>query len=266
MATTIQNSVADGTVMNEANFIDGALRRDRPVDRRPAVWPDVRRLEPGALKFEELIEETEAILGLFVLDGLIAVELSARHAGTAWLVGADDLVRPQQTGDIPLIQSACWHVLRPTRVLVLSAGVCERARRNPVLFERLLTSAMRTAQWLLARSLIVSLRGIDDRVLLLFALWGERWGRVTPEGIRLELPVTHGLIAECCGTRRPSVTSALRVLHDKGLVVCAGRGNWLLRPSDSVPDTREMWELATSALGFGLTNGGAAQTGSECSR
>jgi CRP-like cAMP-binding protein len=92
-----------------------------------------------------------------------------------------------------------------------------------------LSRSARTAHWLLAKSLIVSCPLLQDRLILLFGLLGERWGRVTPDGILLDLPLTHGLLATLCGARRPSITLALHVLQDDDVITRAGHGGWLLR-------------------------------------
>ena len=52
--------------------------------------------------------------------------------------------------------------------------------------EKLLLATSRTSHWLLATSLIMSSPSITERLLLLFALYGERWGKVTPDGVRIK--------------------------------------------------------------------------------
>ena len=57
------------------------------------------------------------------------------------------------------------------------------------------------------------------RVALLdasFARLADRWGRVTPEGIVLELQLTHRVISELTGLRRPSVSLSLGDLERAG--------------------------------------------------
>ena len=44
----------------------------------------------------------------------------------------------------------------------------------------------------------------------------ERWGRVTPEGVRLDLRVTHQELADMVGAARESVTVAFGRLQDQG--------------------------------------------------
>jgi hypothetical protein len=37
----------------------------------------------------------------------------------------------------------------------------------------------------------------------------DRWGRVTPEGVRIPLRLRHHMLAELVAVRRPSATAAL---------------------------------------------------------
>ncbi|MDX6512221.1 MAG: family transcriptional regulator, cyclic receptor protein [Gaiellaceae bacterium] len=51
----------------------------------------------------------------------------------------------------------------------------------------------------------------------------RKHGRVTPRGIRIDVPLTHQLLAESIGAARETVTVALRDLRRRGLVVREGR-------------------------------------------
>ena len=48
-------------------------------------------------------------------------------------------------------------------------------------------------------------------------------GRVGPGGVRLDLPLTHELLAEMVGSRRETVTFALADLQKEGFVAREGR-------------------------------------------
>jgi CRP/FNR family transcriptional regulator, cyclic AMP receptor protein len=62
-------------------------------------------------------------------------------------------------------------------------------------------------------------------------LWhlADRFGRVTSRGCELVLAgLTHEALAVMLGARRPTVTSALRRLGERGLLRQERRGAWLL--------------------------------------
>jgi CRP-like cAMP-binding protein len=58
-----------------------------------------------------------------------------------------------------------------------------------------------------------------DRVRLKLLQLAEQFGRVTPDGIRLEFPLTHDLLAEMVGSARETVTRCLDELQRSGFVV-----------------------------------------------
>lgn len=167
-------------------------------------------------------------LGLLVLDGLMAVGLEAGRAQTCWLVGDDDLVCPWNMQEPSLISNPSWRALKPTRLALLDGDFNRRIAGIPLVVGELVGRAAQTTHWLLAKSLVTASPVVEDRLLLLFALLSERWGRVRPDGVCLDLPVTHELLAHMCGARRPSVTTALRSLREDGLVDCSRRGCWVL--------------------------------------
>ena len=68
---------------------------------------------------------------------------------------------------------------------------------------------------------------LEDRLLLLFWQLADRYGRVGPEGVRLELRLTHELIGHLVGAYRPSVSAALTRLQQAGSCV-ATADRWIL--------------------------------------
>ena len=70
---------------------------------------------------------------------------------------------------------------------------------------------------------------VDARLELLF--WGlaDRWGRVGPDGVVLELPLTHQVLGRLVGAQRPSVTTALSDLARRGVIERREDGAWILR-------------------------------------
>jgi CRP/FNR family cyclic AMP-dependent transcriptional regulator len=80
----------------------------------------------------------------------------------------------------------------------------------------LLARATRRARLLSFRLAILELRHVDLRVLLLLWHLADRWGRVSAEGIRLDLELTHELIGRMIGAHRTSVPLALKQLTDQG--------------------------------------------------
>src|SRR5262249_2728326 len=69
----------------------------------------------------------------------------------------------------------------------------------------------------------------------------ERWGRVEPDGVVVDLPLTHTSLGFLVGARRPTISRGLKNLAEDGLLV-HDRGAWTLAAdsrdqlvSDEVP-------------------------------
>jgi CRP/FNR family transcriptional regulator, cyclic AMP receptor protein len=239
----------------------------RPVvDLAPNLfeWPGGdgpnRRLEarvahatPGALDMTVLTEDPEGWIGLLILDGVLLVRLDAGRAHTGWLLGADDLLRPWEMDDIALTRATVWHALSPTRLALLDHEFGVRAGGVPLITRALVARTARTTNWLLAKSLVMASPLVEDRLLLAFALLGERWGTVNHDGVLLKLPLTHAVLATLCGVRRPSVTIALGALEADGVLARASEDAWLLRrhPAELLRGRPSCWRQYTDALGLG---------------
>jgi CRP/FNR family cyclic AMP-dependent transcriptional regulator len=64
---------------------------------------------------------------------------------------------------------------------------------------------------------------VQQRVRNLLARLAAEHGRVTPEGVRIELRITHEEIAEWVGADRSTVTTALKSLQEQGYLHRHGR-------------------------------------------
>jgi len=79
---------------------------------------------------------------------------------------------------------------------------------------------------------------VERRLLLKLRQLAERWGRVTPDGIRLDLRLTHQELANMVGAVRESVTIALGRLASAGEIEVRNR-TLLIRPPRDAPDEEE---------------------------
>jgi hypothetical protein len=233
---------------------------DLNLNAHPGGWaaPGTKRLAarvvhvpPGAFDANKLVGDPTEWLGLLVLDGLALVQVAAGRAPIGWLVGADDLVRPWEAGEITLIARASWQVVTPLSIALLDRDFARRVTGLQSVTEALLAKAAQTSHWLFAKSLVTGTSVIEERILLLFALLGERWGKATRAGVVLTMPLTHQVLAALIGARRPSVSTALRSLAAAGLVERTANG-WLLRrtiPTGASSGPR-CWPEYAAALGL----------------
>ena len=262
----------DGRSRGDLVALDGQLREQglgvRGTVPARGLVVRVREVSRGPFDWTEVAEHPSGSFGLLVLDGFVAVGLDAGRAQVSWLIGSDDLVRPWDMDCISLTEGSDWRALTRTRIAVLDAGLTRRAGSTPDIARVLVAKAAQTSHWLLAKSLIVSAPTIEERLLLLFALLAERWGRVTPRGVSLDLPLTQEVLARICGARRPSVSTALRSLGEAGLVECPRRGRWLLHGGSPVLGstawtTNGCWRRYANAIGFDASVGEADEAASR---
>jgi CRP-like cAMP-binding protein len=73
---------------------------------------------------------------------------------------------------------------------------------------------------------------VERRLLLKLRQLAERWGRVTPDGIRLDLRLTHQELANMVGAVRESVTIALGRLASAGEIEVRNRILLIRVPDD----------------------------------
>ena len=191
-------------------------------------------------------------IGLLVLDGILSRELVVADHVSAELLGPGDLVRPWQTGNratlLPV--DAVWSVLSPVTVAVL---------------DRLGERSVRLA----TTQAISQLTRVDRRLRALFWHLAERWGRVSGQGVIVPLALTHRILGQLVGARRPTVSTAIAELAEREELVRRPDGSWLLRgdpPNAETlarrppsPQRARSQDLMRPARRFGRLEAGPAQ-------
>jgi CRP/FNR family transcriptional regulator, cyclic AMP receptor protein len=170
-------------------------------------------------------------LGVLVLDGLFAVDVHVGGRTASELLGPGDLVQPPRSDlDQLLDREVMRHALVASRVAVLDGEFLDRVRPWPQIVLTLLRRAEKRAIDLNLQRAVSSHPSLELRLALLLWHLGERWGRVEPGGIRLDLPLTHALLGRLVAAERPSVSRSLGRLAEHGLVT-GGAGAWHLAGS-----------------------------------
>jgi CRP-like cAMP-binding protein len=167
--------------------------------------------------------------GLLILSGLLLREIEVAGRSFVEFRGAEDLLRPwDDASEITSVQARItWTAREHTRLAWLDGEFATSVGAWAEITSVLMARATRRARLLSFRLAILELRHVDLRVLLLLWHLADRWGQVSGEGVRLNLDLTHDLIARMVGAHRTSVTVALQRLVDEGRVARAGR-KWLL--------------------------------------
>jgi hypothetical protein len=168
-------------------------------------------------------------LGLLVIDGTLVrrVGLAGRYG--AELLSAGDVLQPARHDgeEATLPFEAAWHVLSPLRLAVLDLAWMRQIAAYPEVFAELAARIMVRSRRLASLLAIAQHHRLEDRLRLLFWELADRYGRVGPDGVRLDLRLTHELISHVVGAHRPSVSAALSRMEDSGQLRRQGR-NWVL--------------------------------------
>jgi CRP/FNR family transcriptional regulator, cyclic AMP receptor protein len=223
------------------------LSPGRRADAERELVVRTHRLTVGPWDVTRLAGASADHVGLLVLDGVIARELVVADHVSAELLGPGDLVRPWQAssgaGLLPV--QAIWSVLSSVTLAVLDRRFAAEAARYPeltaALFDRLGERSLRLA----TTQAISQLTRVDRRLKALFWHLAERWGRVSGDGVVVPLALTHRILGQLVGARRPTVSTALSELADRGELIRRQDGSWLLRGDP--PDAQMLTRRPTAA-------------------
>ena len=181
-------------------------------------------------------------LGMLIIDGLLArrVDIAAESAmrgqgsvavgSSLELLGSGDVARPWDGDDEPGggLRTTSWSVLCTTEVAWLDDEFAQVASRWPEITAHIVRRAVQRAGNLACHLAISHIVGVESRILLLLAHMSERWGRVTPGGVLVPVPLTNEMLGTIIGARPPSVSTALRKLAVAGALERRPDGTWML--------------------------------------
>src|ERR671910_1393529 len=223
---------SETTRLLEADPELGALLNpSRRAEAERELVVRTHKLSVGPWDVTRLSSASADHVGLLVLDGVLSRELVVADHVSAELLGPGDLVRPWQgassAGLLPV--RAVWSVLSTVTLAVLDRRFAAEAARYPeitaALFDRLGERSLRLA----TTQAISQLTRVDRRLKALFWHLAERWGRVSGDGVVVPLALTHRILGQLVGARRPTVSTALSELAERGELIRRPDGSWLLR-------------------------------------
>lgn len=180
-------------------------------------------------------------IGALVVSGMLIRDARVFGQPSVQLFGSGDVI------DGALLASGenDWRILEPLHLAMLGDEFVAGAATWPALTAGLTRRLLATHEHQHVLTTIVGMSRVEDRTLAILAHLASRWGRVTPDGVVLGLPVTHAALGRLIGARRPTVSLALTALRQQGLVHRRPDGSWLLPPGCSewratgVPETRQ---------------------------
>jgi CRP/FNR family transcriptional regulator, cyclic AMP receptor protein len=191
----------------------------------------VRTLEPGWWDHggDSVVED--AVLGLLVLDGLLARYIVAGNKCSVELVGVGDLLglsQPEAGAQASIHHDCRWRVLAPARLAVMDEECVRCAAAVPFVLGALAARGLRRNDSLALLLATAQVRELADRLHVILWHLAERWGRRTAAGVVLTLPLTQELLAGLACARRTSVSAALGTLERRRVLQRRSRSELVL--------------------------------------
>jgi hypothetical protein len=230
MTTTSADAVR---LLEEDPDLAGLLTGARRAEAERELVVRVHRLGVGVWDVSRLEGAGADHVGLLLLEGVVAREVIVADHVSAELLGPGDLLRPWQTpsNSSLLPVDVLWSVLSPSAFAVLDRRFAAELARWPevtaALFDRLSERSLRLA----TTQAISQLTRVDRRLKALLWHLAERWGRVSGDGVIVPLALTHRILGQLVGARRPTVSTALGELAERGELTRRVDGSWVLRGS-----------------------------------
>jgi CRP/FNR family transcriptional regulator, cyclic AMP receptor protein len=213
-------------LVEDPDLAQGLSSEDRRLAERLFRAPLVR-IEAARWNPPEL--DPNKTFGLILLDALVGRRVVVGRAVATELLGPGDALRPweEPLGFSFIPPELNWRVFRPGRAAVIDERATRLIGARPQLLVAFSGRLLRRARSLAYLNAISHLHLVEDKVRTLLWHLASTYGQVTPQGVRIPFRLTHEVLGEIVGAKRPSVTLAMTRLHEAGAVLRDGVG-WLL--------------------------------------
>ncbi|MBO0769756.1 MAG: Crp/Fnr family transcriptional regulator, partial [Solirubrobacterales bacterium] len=182
---------------------------------RAGVWSPPAEAPPG-------------FLGFLILDGIVLRGFSVGDRRSVFLLGPGDVIKPWSHsalwGDWGKFD---WRAMSDMKIALLDNSFTEALSEFPELGVELVDRVLQRNRELSFNMAIASHTRVDTRVYLILWQMAAKWGKMRSDGVLLPVKLTHNVLSELVASRRPTITTALAELADRGLVQRVDNG-WLL--------------------------------------
>jgi hypothetical protein len=193
---------------------------------------------PGDLT-KEMFWAWDRAFGAILLNGMLRHRITIGEQAVLTLLGPGDIVMGGAKPGPAMVADGGYRAAAVTELAVLEDHMLLGIRRFPQLAVALHRRMAAQHERLAAQLAICQLPRVEDRVLAVMWLLAESWGRVTLSGTMLPVSLTHDLLGELVGAKRPTVTLAVRDLRERGALMRTDQG-WLLLEAVIPPDPQPL--------------------------
>ena len=205
---------------------------DRALAERALLAPRL------AARDDDLVDVLAAApadaFGFLLIDGVVLKETALATRSALEVLNAGDILAPALSDARQYGSRAVSRYVAhgPVSLAVLGDRFRAASRRWPEVGDDLHDRLARQTHRASAHLAMLHASRVEDRIVLLFADLAERCGRMTTDGIVIEISLTHDVIGRLVGAQRPTVTLALQTLAGAGSLCRGGRDRWMI-PRDA---------------------------------
>ena len=168
------------------------------------------------------------VFALLLLKGVLTRQTPLTDRSMIELLLAGDIVSPWPPfPTIPLTETRLI-ALDDVRLAVLDHRFMKAAAIWPALMVTVHRRLNDQQHRLATHGAICQLPRVEQRVMAVMWLLAARTGTVTVRGTELPVKLTHEALAQLTGSRRPTVSLAIKLLRQHGHLARRDTGMWLL--------------------------------------
>jgi CRP/FNR family cyclic AMP-dependent transcriptional regulator len=184
-----------------------------------------------------LSNASHGVFDFVIVEGVVLKDTTFASRSALELLGPGDILAPPLSALSQVESRAVSRYVAhgPVSLAVLDARFRQAARHWPglsdVLHDRLSRQTHRASMHLA----MLHQPRVEDRVVALFGDLAERFGRMTGDGVVIDVRLTHEIIGRLVGSRRPTVTLALQGLDSAGVLRRLEGDRWRFTPPPVPP-------------------------------
>lgn len=203
----------------------GGIDAASTAELRHALTVQELRPDPGPWDPGDAPVRTFAAI---VVRGLLIREIAVGTRTSAHVFGPGDIVEPWFEPARSSLPNACrWTAGEGLALGALGERWRAAAARWPELGERLHRRIAGQSMRIAAQHAVTQLAQVEERVLGILWSFADEWGTVGPNGVTVELPLTHEMLGRLVGAERSTITLGIGALERSG-DLARRHGSWIL--------------------------------------
>jgi CRP-like cAMP-binding protein len=210
---------------------DGGLAEAVPAAERPraqrAMWTRAVTFPAGPVDLS-VAPLPPTVFALLVVKGALTRQTSLSDRAMIELLLTGDVLWPWPGSATAPRTETGLEALSDVRLAVLDHAFVKASAVWPGLMVAVHRRLEDQQHRLATHGAICQLPRVEQRVLAIMWLLAARTGTVTARGTEISLGLTHHTLAQLTGSRRPTVSLAVKHLRQRGYVERLANGTWLV--------------------------------------